>query len=93
MAYCIRYSAPQKKERQVRKAPAIIALLLAILLLTAYFWQPAGIHRVTQALIPPQVQKTGQALEAMARELETGEDFSQAVEAFCRDLKELDESA
>lgn len=71
---------------QPRRLPLLIgAFLTLFLLLTCAFW-PAGKEQLRQIIIPGDPDITQQAVSELVTDLQNGEDFTDSVTAFCREI-------
>lgn len=88
MGYRIVYEGPDgnspKKDRG-RLAGYTAGFLLLFFLLTQIFW-PAGADKMRKILLPWDPDVTAEAFSCLVTDLNQGEDLSEAVTAFCREI-------
>lgn len=90
MPYRIDYGHPSDKKYPV---PTIRSHLLSLtagaftlfVLLTGTFW-PEGREALRDLLIPGDPEITAEAFSTLVTEVREGEDLSEAVAAFCREI-------
>lgn len=71
---------------QPKRLPWLIgASLILFLLLTYSFW-PQGKEQLRKIVIPGDPDVTQQAVSELIVDLQNGEDFSDSVTAFCREI-------
>ena len=90
MAYRIEYENGDKypsaaPERTSGVAVRAAGFFLLFLLLTQLFW-PAGAEKLRQILMPWDAETTAEAFSVMVSDLRQGDDISEAVTAFCREI-------
>ncbi|MBE6923777.1 MAG: hypothetical protein E7466_00860 [Ruminococcaceae bacterium] len=89
MGYKIKYTAGNAEKIPFRFGKRKIPLrwlLLGVLLLALIL--PVGRNALGRLLLPGDAEVTGQALQALASDLQTGTDFPDAITAFCHHILE-----
>lgn len=90
MGYRIDYGQPSDKRYPAFRRPnhlasMICGALVLFLLLTNAFW-PSGRELLRDLFIPGDPEVTSEAFSALIEDVRAGEDVSEAVTAFCREI-------
>ena len=86
MGYRIQYNTTQSYLYLTARKKKVPKLLIAVLVITI-FLSVFG-HKLKHILLPGDPDVTGEALSAFASDMKDGTSFSDALEAFCKNILE-----